>query len=894
MQPNFAEKLPPALRGRLGLVLAGVIGTSLSLAIAAYLHLTEAAQIRLEIERRVSLRHDLLAQGLREYDSALYALRLLVENSEDFTPAEFKRAAKETLGRVAGIQAVQWVVDASREELPALVAHARQVLGSDFTLRHRLADGSVVALAPEQAPAGRERFCIIAYVHPLPGNEITHGYDILTGPTAEDLAVAKSAPGRIILTRAVHLVQGGEGIVLTTYVADRQEPALPPPLGGPGYLQIVLRLDTMLNEAWNIAVHPILDVLLADVTTSPVQLFAQIGDTRLPATLNPPPPDFVTANTLIRDLHLGGRLWRVYYRPRADWMRERRGLAPFFSLFGGGLLTLLSIVHLDTLRRQTELVRREVADRTAQLADSRALLHSIIDHNPSIIWVKDASYRYQLVNLAFAECYGRSRDDLLGLTDDLIHPPEAVQRMQAQDARILATGETESFEDVLEVADRRRIFIVSKFPLRRADGAIYAVAGIATDITNLREAEEAHRKFERKLLETQKLESLGILAGGVAHDFNNLLTGILGHAGLARAQLPPGDPAHDSLARIETAAHRAADLCRQMLAYAGRGRLTVQPIDLGELARDTTNLLKLSLARRARLRFDLAPGLPRVVADPVQIRQIIMNLVLNASEALVDGEGEITISTRVVRGDAALFATCVFSPDLPPGDYASIEISDNGKGMDAETVARIFDPFFSTKFTGRGLGLAAVLGIVRGHAGALQVKSRPGAGTTFRLFLPVAPVVGAGAVAASAAQAPGGASGPVPPRLRILLVDDDPAIRDTTPSLLGTRGHSVDACADGESGLQRLRAAPRDYDLAIIDLTMPGLGGARLLERIDVLRPDLPVLLISGYTNQDSAAADLLRRPRVAFLAKPFTLPELEAAIASLLRPAPANRRQVS
>lgn len=882
MPPSFAERLPTAFRGRLGLVLTGLLGTTLSASIAAYLYLAESAQIGLEIQRRVSLRHDLLAQNLREYDSALYALRLLVENSEDLTPAEFERAAVETFGRVAGIHAIQWVADIPRDNLADFVAHVRDTIDPTFAPRQRLPEGDIVPLDPA-SPPDRERFGIISYVHPREGNEITYGYDAYTAPTAPDLADAKTRPGHPVATRAFRLVQGGEGVVLATYVSRPDSPASPPPLGGSGYLQIVLRLETMLQHAWRIAENPVVDVLLVDVTAAPVHLFAQIGDVRIRATLATPPADFVTPNTEVRDLAIGERVWRAYYRPRAEWARGRRAIAPSFSIVGGGLLTLLAVVHLNTLRRQTERIRKEVAERTAELADSRALLHEIIDHNPSIIWVKNAACRYQLVNLAFAECYGRARAEILGRTDELIHPPEAVRRMRELDARILATGETMSFEDTLEMTGRGRIFLVSKFPLRRSDGSIYAVAGIATDITALREAETARRTFERKLLETQKLESLGILAGGVAHDFNNLLTGILGHAGLARAQLAYDDPAQDSLARIETASHRAADLCRQMLAYAGRGRLTVQSVSLSELARDTASLLKLSLARRARLRFDLAPALPRVVADPVQIRQIIMNLLINASEALVDGDGDIHLSTRLVHADAALFASCVFSPELPPGDYAGLEVSDSGKGMDADTLARIFDPFFSTKFTGRGLGLAAVLGIVRGHAGALQVTSSPGAGTTFRLFLPVATAPHDGqAPAARPAKKAMQTAHSAP--LRILLVDDDAAVRETVPPLLGSRGHLVDACSDGESGLARFRAGADDYDLVILDLTMPGLGGAKLLERLRELRPDLPVLLISGYTDQENAAAGLLRRPRVAFLPKPFTLADLDAGIASLLR----------
>jgi CheY-like chemotaxis protein/two-component sensor histidine kinase len=314
-----------------------------------------------------------------------------------------------------------------------------------------------------------------------------------------------------------------------------------------------------------------------------------------------------------------------------------------------------------------------------------------------------------------------------------------------------------------------------------------------------------------------------------------------------------------------------------MLAYSGRGRLEVRPIELGELVRDTTPLLELSLARRARLHFDLAPGLPLVVADITQIRQIIMNLVLNASEALVDGDGDITLRTRALRADNTLFATCVFAPELPPGDYVMLEISDTGCGMPRETLARIFDPFFTTKFTGRGLGLAAVLGIVRGHQGALRVESAPNRGTTFRIYFPVSAdsTIRGAPIVETAVSTPTG--------LRILLVDDEPAVLETATQLLKACGHSVTACADGDTALSAFSSALGAFDAAIIDLTMPGLGGADLLRRLREKMPGLPVLVISGYTEQEGAADLLLAAPRVAFLPKPFSLADLRTKLAELL-----------
>lgn len=332
--------------------------------------------------------------------------------------------------------------------------------------------------------------------------------------------------------------------MLATFINRDGQHLTKPPLGGPGFLQIVLRLDPLLGSTWSRATGALLDVMLVDESDdSPVHLHSRIDGRDHAGLLGDPPPDFINSSTLVRQVQVGGRLWRAYYRPRAAWVASRRIIAPRLAFFGTGLLTLVSVAYLNTLFRRTERVSREVGIRTAELAESRALLYELIDHNPSIIWMKDSDLRYQLINLRFASAYGRARESILGRGDDLLHAPEVAHEMRELDRRILATGETVSFEADYSMPDRRRTYLVFKFPLRRSDGAIYAVAGIATDITELRDAETGRRAVERKLLEAQKLESLGILAGGVAHDFNNLLTGILGHANLARARLAPSSPA---------------------------------------------------------------------------------------------------------------------------------------------------------------------------------------------------------------------------------------------------------------------------------------------------------------------------------------------------------------
>jgi signal transduction histidine kinase len=251
-----------------------------------------------------------------------------------------------------------------------------------------------------------------------------------------------------------------------------------------------------------------------------------------------------------------------------------------------------------------------------------------------------------------------------------------------------------------------------------------------------RKSEEERRAMERKMLENQKLESLGVMAGGVAHDFNNLLTTIIGNAGLARMDLPGDSPQQTYLRNVEKTGRHAAGLCQQLMAYTGKTRFQLQRVELGGFLEGMHPLLQASVARNAVLEVELKPDTPAIEADPSQLRQVVMQLVINASEALPEGSGWIRVETKPVLADRTWLEGASVGDDLPPGEYAGLEVSDNGCGMDGETLSRIFDPFFTTKFIGRGLGLAAVSGIVRAHRGALRLRSDPGHGSSFQILFP--------------------------------------------------------------------------------------------------------------------------------------------------------------
>ncbi|GIW13618.1 MAG: hypothetical protein KatS3mg062_1057 [Tepidiforma sp.] len=446
-------------------------------------------------------------------------------------------------------------------------------------------------------------------------------------------------------------------------------------------------------------------------------------------------------------------------------------------------------------------------------------------------------------------------------------PPGWHERFGEVVANTLA-GESSNFEQA--VADREGVERWLELSFGRVTLPDGTVRGVAL---SMREVTERKRTEER-LLQAQKAESLAVMAGGIAHDFNNLLVGILGNAGLALAELPPESPVRPIVEDIELAGQRAAELARQMLAYSGRGRFAVQPLSLNGLVEEMGHLLRSSIGAGVRLVMDLEPGAPAVVGDATQLRQVLMNLVINASDAIGAGEGTVRIRTRTEPGSEELFAKAVVAPPEPARRYVVLEVADTGAGMDAATLARIFDPFFTTKFTGRGLGLAAVLGIVRGHRGGIAVESTPGEGTRFRVMLPASDDG-----ATTAEQAPRGerwqGSGTV------LIADDEPSVRAVTARALRAMGFEVLEAADGQAAVELYAAHRERVVLVLLDMTMPKLNGEGAFRAIREMEPGAKVVLMSGYTEQD--AAEKFDGTLSGFLQKPYELGQLQEMVRRVL-----------
>jgi len=532
---------------------------------------------------------------------------------------------------------------------------------------------------------------------------------------------------------------------------------------------------------------------------------------------------------------------------------------------------------------QREEAEAEVLRLNAAMQTRLAELQSLFNLLPVGVAIStDANCRHLRSNQAFT--------DLLGLPATSPHSFSASPFDSQELLRVMHDGRelrphempmpravasnsaVRNFDATITRRDGSTVDVIANaVPIRNTEGRPCGCVATFQDISSHKHAERKRLDFERKLLQSQKLESIGVLAGGIAHDFNNLLTGVLGHANFARAELARGSHNLDHLlAQIELSGQRAAELCRQLLAYAGKGRFVVRLIDLNVAVEQAFPLLKLSISKKVTLDLQLGANLPPFRGDPTQFNQVLMNLVTNASEAIGTGVGTVTLRTDRVTLSPMNMLTLTTSDDMEPGNFVCLEIRDTGCGIPPEALAHIFEPFFTTKFVGRGLGLAAVLGIVQGHRGAIRVSSQVGLGTTFELFLPVATAP----VRETNSPLPIAVA---PPPRHVLVVDDEPTVRNLASAALTTAGFAVSTAADGEDALTQVRADPLRFDAVLLDLTMPKLDGEDTLMALRMLTPNVPVVLTSGHGEQ--VAQRFVGRGAADFLPKPFVTETLVASI---------------
>jgi PAS domain S-box-containing protein len=527
-------------------------------------------------------------------------------------------------------------------------------------------------------------------------------------------------------------------------------------------------------------------------------------------------------------------------------------------------------------------VIRDVTELKRALA-REAALGRLIDQSRNEMYVIDAATkRFLMVNSGARDNLGYTLEELRQMT-----PYDVVRGEEAEDlAERMRLVVSEGIPQIAwaehERRDGSRYPVEAHLDASTLDGARVVVAAII-DVTERVLAEEEQRRTERQLQEAQKLESLGVLAGGIAHDFNNLLVGIMGNAGLALEDLPSGSSVRQNLQDIEVASQRAAELCRQMLAYSGRGRFHVKPLDLSALVADMQHLLVSSVPKSVRLDFVLADELPPVEGDATQLSQVVMNLVTNAADASEPGGKSVAIETALRFCDRGYLDDAELGQPLPEGWYVVMGVVDGGAGLSPTARQRMFEPFFSDKEGGRGLGLAATLGIVRGHRGAIRVDSEPGRGTRIDVVLP--PTLRAlkrqSSETRAAPEEPGGDT--------VLVVDDEELVRTFVERTLAREGFRVLTAPDGETAIALFEGQSGSIDCVVLDMTMPGLNGAETFDRLQQIRSSVPVILSSGFDGAEMHRS-FGRRGFASFLQKPYKPHDLVRRIRSVVLTASQDR----
>ena len=520
-------------------------------------------------------------------------------------------------------------------------------------------------------------------------------------------------------------------------------------------------------------------------------------------------------------------------------------------------------------------IERKRAEET--LRTTERFLRQVIDANPSLIFVKDWDGHFTLVNQAAADIYGSTVHDQIGKTDADFNPKLREVEHFLRDDREVMTSQRPKLIPEEPVTDVRtgvtRWFQTVKVPLQTGDPPVPYVLGVATEITD-------RKALEVQLMQAQKMEAIGRLAGGLAHDFNNLLTAILGSAALLAEVITPGHAAREDVDAVRQAATRAAELTRQLLAFSRQQVLAPQVLDPNALIANLERMLKRLIGEDIALSSHLATPVGAVRADPGQLEQVIVNLAVNARDAMPEG-GKLTLETANVELDRAHTKEHVV---MEPGRYVMLAVSDTGVGMDAATKSHLFEPFFTTKEKGKGtgLGLSTAYGIVKQSGGYIWAYSEPGHGTTFKIYLPRVDAAAKRVTPAPVRTSPPGGTE------TLLVVEDQAEVRRLTTKVLEARGYKVLVASDGPEALRLAAQHPAPIQLLVTDVVMPGMSGSELAASLVRARPELKVLYVSGYADESIVRHGILE-PGLAFLQKPFTPDALAAKVRAMLDAKPGD-----
>ncbi|WP_051305638.1 hybrid sensor histidine kinase/response regulator [Desulfogranum mediterraneum] len=548
---------------------------------------------------------------------------------------------------------------------------------------------------------------------------------------------------------------------------------------------------------------------------------------------------------------------------------------------GSGRHYLIKIFGLN--RKHVATIHSDITariHREKELKQTVEIVNTIMRAAPSAVGMVHSlgSRNFGWVNDRMCAMVGYQRRELLGKSARMLYPDEEEYQRTGQAFVDQLRDKPVGWVETRWLHKNGKVLHIqlTYAPLDSKDHS-QGIVFTGLDITEGKRLAEEQARLEQQLQRTQKLESLGVLAGGIAHDFNNILVAVLGNTDLALSELPQHSAARPYLQNVETASRRAGDLCRQLLAYSGKGRFVITRLQFQEIIEEMTCMLQVSIAKNAVLKFRFSDGVPPVEADATQLRQVIMNLVINASEAIESRSGVISISTGAIECNEEYLQTTFLNQNLNAGVYSYIEVSDTGIGMESATREKLFEPFYTTKFSGRGLGMSAVLGIVRGHQGAIKVYSEAGKGTTIKVMLPaasqdLAPMQSAEGEEQQSWQGEG----------TILVVDDEDTVLVVAKNFLEKFGFTVITAKDGAIAVDIYRSRQEEITAVLMDLTMPRLDGQAAFSQMKVINPQVKVVLSSGY-NEQEVSERFGGKGTAGFIQKPYRMMELKQTLQQLL-----------
>lgn len=804
----------------------------------------QLVQTRLQtrLRQEIAYTNQALANKLSYSEEALYSARSFLVANEAVTLEMWQRyvASLELPGRYVGLQELGYVAYVPEAELPGFVE----------TLRHS-ASGAV-----PQVAAGQPDYLITQFVFSEGVGQLAVGQDLGANFALRSVAEQAQDLGGVAISQRVALVgsetavmpaeQAGVFLFLPVYGAETAVQ---------GWVYAAVNTQALLQEALGFP-DTGLHVELYDGTA--VAPEAILFDHTLLHTHTSGDSTFWETQAI----NLNGRIWTLSFSTLPTFDMGIDESQPTLVLITGIIFSvfIFGLTWTVFTARERALILAEAM--TSTLRENEERYRTLVENAPEAIVVLDVNESLiEDVNENAVHLFGLSRKHLLRTSLAALSPASqpdgqpSLPLMADKLAQALA-GQRVEFEWVYLNSHGDEILCDVRF-VRLPSKSRNLVRGSITDIT---ERERTKKAMEQ----AQKLESLGVLAGGVAHDFNNLLVAMLGHTSLAMMRMSSSNPAYDHIAQAVKAAERAADLTQQMLAYSGRGHFRMQPIDLNVLLDENLHLFTSAIPKNITLQKQLAHGLPRVDADLGQMQQVVMNLILNGADAIGQKQGTVKITTMLYQLENGDKEFSQLNYTLRPGHYIRMDVTDNGCGMDEQTLAKIFDPFFTTKQTGRGLGLAAVQGIVRGHKGGLHVVSKPGEGTTFSLMLPVSKSEIGEIVKPVPLH-----DVEIPVDCLVLVIDDEASVRNIVTDILEMDGIRTMVAPNGEIGIELYEKYQDDIDLVLLDLSMPGLNGHETFIRLQRVNPKVNVVLSSGYDESD-ATVQFVGHGLSGFIQKPY------------------------